>query len=48
MEHSAAYQQGYDAYTGPIKGKLNPYPPDTQESSDWYDGFDAADSDWAW
>lgn len=47
MEKSAAFQLGYDAYLGPMKGKKNPHPEGSQAHDDWWEGFDAAQADCA-
>ena len=47
-ERLIAYQAGYDAYFGPIKGKTNPYPEASKQAGDWQDGFEHAQADLAW
>jgi hypothetical protein len=48
MEKTAAYELGYDAYLGPIKGKTNPFHEESKEFAEWWRGFNAAQADMAW
>lgn len=47
MDRSAAFQRGYDAYLGPMKGKANPYAEGTKDHDDWWEGFNVAQADCA-
>lgn len=47
MERTAAFKLGYDAYLGPMKGKKNPYSEDAPEHKEWWEGFNAAQADYA-
>jgi hypothetical protein len=48
MEHSEAYQKGYDAYLGSMKDKVNPYRPDSRDADEWQAGYNHAQADCAW
>jgi hypothetical protein len=45
MNHTAAYELGYDSYPGKEK---NPYPEQTQDYSDYLEGRNAAQADCAY
>jgi hypothetical protein len=43
-----AYQRGYAAYLGPMRGKTNPFPVNSPEFERWGEGFWIAQADAAW
>jgi hypothetical protein len=47
MSKSPAFELGYDAYLGPMKGKKNPYQEGTAEHDDWWEGFNNAQADYS-
>jgi len=47
MERPPAYKQGYDAYLGPMRGKINPHPEGSDEHSQWWQGFNDAQADYS-
>lgn len=47
MKRSEAYKRGYEAYLGPMKGKLNPFQDGSTEHREWWEGFNDAQADYS-